>query len=291
LEINLVKGLALLKRFRDWRAERKRYPTRWLSYRARIRDDLKRAFEAPNAKEFFSKAYVDAVSAEARRLEDWNVKLLSIQFGIMAFLVVGFVSSDVSVSIFGVSLKNATGLKEVLLALSATVGMVSLFISSSRDTLVYIIDGITDLSADKTFSAYAKLSIPTQFNLKTYVGKQYELWVFPTFITKILFAIIVMLIVVLFFLVIAFSIGVSGMLFLDIYRNPTLGIWSGAILIYVTIAWALALIWAVRFNAPLPYKDMNVLQKLAALQETDPDEHERRLAEMAKALSGTSQNT
>jgi hypothetical protein len=240
----------------------RRFPVRWLTYRSRIREDVKVLYARPEGKQFFSKEYVDGLSAEARRLESWEIRLIVVQLTIGIFLIVGFLSTNASVTFFGLSFKDAAGIKEIMLALSATISVLSIIISYSKNALLYVTEVVIELSTSQEFVPFARLPTATAFSLKSYFARQYERWVFSTFITKLLFAMLVGLAAALVFIVIAFSTVLYVMLFLDIYHRPTLGGWSTAILVYAAIAWIFCLISVIRFSAPLPFQDRGPVRKL-----------------------------
>jgi hypothetical protein len=238
------------------------FPIRWLSYRARIREDAKRLYELPDGKNFFSEDYLAAISAEARRLESWEVKLIVAQATIAVFFVVGFLSRDPSLSLFGVSLKDAIGIKEVVLAISSTLSIMSMVVTSSKNTLLHVLDVIVEMSTPKEYVGFAKLATPTSFSVKAYFARQYERWVFSTFFPKFFFVSVALLGMILVVFIIAFSMGLYIIIFLDIYQHPTLGRWSTAILAYTGVTWIFGAFWLVRFYAPLPYRDMGPARKL-----------------------------
>ncbi|MFX8672400.1 hypothetical protein ABTM23_19210, partial [Acinetobacter baumannii] len=66
---------------------------------------------------FFNDAYIGKVAAQEKQLADWVVKLFVVQIALTIFQVIGFISADGSISIFGVTLKQAAGVKEMVLAL------------------------------------------------------------------------------------------------------------------------------------------------------------------------------
>lgn len=258
------------------------YPVRWLTYKTRLREDLRELYERKDGKEFFSKEYVDALSAEAKQLERWVLKLWAWELAIAAFIAIGFLSGDASISIFGVSLKNATGVKEVLLAFSATITFGLIILNSSKEALLHVIQCITEFAAPKDFIDFARLAMPTSFGVKMYIAKQYNRWVFSTFLTQLLFVILLVLLTAATAIIFACLIGFSIWIFLEIYQRPTLGIWSTAVLVYVSLSWVFGVIWTIRFTAPMPYQDLGILKKLNELQKTDPAAH-RRLLEKVRA--------
>ena len=62
----------LNERGKRWRIDR-RFPIRWLTYRARVQRDVEAAFKLPNGKEIFDYNYVEGVTNSIKQLEEWQV--------------------------------------------------------------------------------------------------------------------------------------------------------------------------------------------------------------------------
>jgi hypothetical protein len=95
----------LIDKLRKWRKERRRFPVLWLTYKQRVRHDVERAFKEDGGPSFFDEKYVGALTDAARKLESWELKLLLYQAAISAFVVLGLVTTDAAISLFGVSLR------------------------------------------------------------------------------------------------------------------------------------------------------------------------------------------
>lgn len=163
------------------------FPTVWITYKGRIKRDLDRAFATAGGAEYFNSDFVTALSAQAKQLEDWAIKLLIVQIAITGFQVVGFVGNDASISLFGVTLKQATGVKEILISLYALVAVATWMVLISRDTSLTVLERLVELSTKEPFVHFGKLSTPTSFNLKFYMPRAHEDWIFPTRVNKFVF--------------------------------------------------------------------------------------------------------
>jgi hypothetical protein len=259
----------LNERVKRWRIDR-RFPIRWLTYRARVQRDVEAAFKLPNGKEIFDYNYVEGVTNAIKQLEDWQVKCMSVSFAISAFLIIGFITDNASVSLFGVSLKQVAGLKEVLLAFSATIGVVLLMLTQSKEALIAVLAKLAELSTDKVVLPVVSLATRSSFHFKPYLPRQYDEWIFPTIFTKLLSLLTNVLVVGVVLFVFAGSLGLTLLLGFQIYRHPTLGIWSTVILYYVGAVFLLSIVATIRLNLPMPYRDKSDLKKMAELKKTDP---------------------
>src|SRR5882762_6193196 len=112
-----------------------RFPTVWLTYKARIRGDFDRAYSAEGGAEYFDSDYFSRLCAQIKQLEDWLIKLFVLQISLTGFQVIGFVGNDASISLFGITLKQATGVKEILIAFYAFIAVATWMIIISRDTV------------------------------------------------------------------------------------------------------------------------------------------------------------
>jgi hypothetical protein len=178
----------------------------------------------------------------------------------MFFLVIGFTSPDTTLNFFGVALKNVAGIREVLLALSATVALLIMMLVSSRDTTVYLVQGICRRTVDPKFSDYAKFVLPGIFNFRLYIPRQHDRWVFATFVGKATTIIIALLTIFIALATIVVSFAIHVFIIKEIWQHPTIGSWSYFALLYIGAAYVLNLLILFRRTLPFPYKDMGALK-------------------------------
>jgi hypothetical protein len=114
---------------------------------------------------------------------------------------------------------------------------------------------------DEDFLPFTKLTLPTAFNLRVYIPRQYDQWIFSMALTQIAFAVMSFLLVAAFVIMVGFSIALSAYVLLEIYKEPTLGVWSYILFAYSAIVLAGSILWFVRFNFPLPYRDKSSLKR------------------------------
>jgi hypothetical protein len=261
----------ILQSVKNWRANKKRYPTRWLTVKRKIRDDLEETFQKEGAKEFFDEKYISSLAAQIQQLENWQLRLFAVQTAVLGFLAVGFISSDTSISLFGVSLKYAHGLKEVLLGIAVTLGFFLPLITAMKEVRVIIIEKLVELSISPNFTDFAKLAARSSFHVQTYVSKRWSTWIFSALRTKMLSGALFLIGASLIICVFVFSTALQIFIILDIWKNPTLpGMWSYAVVAYAIAGYIFSLLWFIRFNVPLPYLDQSSLKRLQELEKSDP---------------------
>jgi hypothetical protein len=100
-----------------------KFPIRWLTYKQRVREDVKAALAEDNAEEFFDGSFLEKIATSTKQQEDWVLKLLTLQVATIGFLIVGFVAPDAQISLLGLELKNLPGIREVLLVFSSTTAV------------------------------------------------------------------------------------------------------------------------------------------------------------------------
>ena len=269
-----------MSRYAQWKASRRRFPVKWLTYKARVRDDIDRVFQTEDGRSFFDEKYLTALSESTRTLERWEVKLLIFQFSISLFILIGLISSETSISVFGVTLKQMPGLKEIFLALSATLAVIVYAISQSKTLRLIVIEKITELKTNEKFLIFAKLASPAPYEMVAYITRQHDRWVFSTALTKSIMIAIGLLSIFIFVALLGFSIGLWIFLYLEILSWPTLGGWSYLILSYSSIAYALCILWLIRAHLPLPFRDMQALKELKLLREADPASYAVRVRQL-----------
>lgn len=245
------------------------FPLIWLTYKQRIRRDLDRAYATDEGEKFFNQDYFSRLSAQAKQLDNSLIKLLLLQFALSAFQVLGFFGGDASLPLFGVTLKQAAGLKEVLLLLYALIALATWTITISRDTTLAVVERLTELTAEEPLNSFGKLAAPTFFGVKVYVPRAYEDWIFPTLANRWLFFVVSLMGILLFTAAIIFSLSINILFVVDIYQHPTLGSWSNWTLAFVGLTFLFGLLFVVRFYLPLPYRDQSSMLALLALEEAD----------------------
>ena len=247
-----------------------------MTYKARIRSDVDRAYATEGGPEFFDNDYINRLGTQAKQLDEWLIKLLIVQIALTAFQVIGFLGSDASISLFGVTLKQATGIKELLLGFYCFVAIAMWMVAVSRDTILAVVERL----AEGPLTNFSKLAAPTFFSMKFYVPQAYEDWIFPTAANRVLFCGLVVVGVILSLAAFVFSFAVNISFIVDIYRHPTLGAWSTLVLAFVCLTILFGILFIARFHMPLPYRDQSVMLALKALEDSDPSLHRRQLAEI-----------
>jgi hypothetical protein len=123
--------------------------------------------------------------------------------------MVAFISQDSTISLLGVSIKDSSGVKELLLALAATMSLAISTLSASRDIMIWIAEGVAERKNKADVIPFARMSLPSAFALKWYMAKQRERWIFPTLLTNAVSILLSLIVTVLFFSMISASVIIS----------------------------------------------------------------------------------
>jgi hypothetical protein len=255
--------------FNQWLMDRKLFPIIWLTYKRRIARDIESVFKLEGVEDKLGQEYIDKLATAIQQTEGWVIKLISIQVSITAFFVFSFISNVPSVSLFGIALSNIAGLKEIFLAVWFTLGMLIAALSTSKDTMLFIVKTIFERSEDKKLLPLTSLALPAPFNMRVYVTRNFDNWIFSAAPTKIFFGLMTILLTVAVLGLWVFSTALSVVILHEVYKNPTLGGWSTALLTYSGIMFAASLLWFIRFNFPFPYRDKSELKHLEELKTKD----------------------
>lgn len=247
-----------------------KYPIRWLTYQQRVREDLREALDATEGDEkpFFTEAYMTTLAAPIKQQDDWLLKLLFLQGTILGFLAVGLVSPETKLGAFGFDLKYFEGLREILLAISATIALIVFFLASSRDTAVFMLKIICEYKHQRSTLPFAQYALPSAFSLRIYVPREYDRWIFAMFPQKLFQASAGLLLLVMAGIAFTASLTIHWALIMEIRHNPGLGSWSTAALVYVIVSYVLDVALLANRWLPFPYRDQSELKQWDTAQST-----------------------
>jgi hypothetical protein len=157
-------------------------------------------------------------------------------------------------------LKQTTGLKEVLLVMSATIGVAIMIVTSARDTAIFLIQAICERLVDQKYIHFAKFAFPAGFHFRMYLPLEYQRWQFRTVVGKGTSVAVGVLAILVGLALFALSIVVQWIIIKDIWKSPTLGNWSHFALAYVALVYALNLLVLAKLYVPFPYSDKSALR-------------------------------
>jgi hypothetical protein len=261
---------SLRARYKIWRENKKRFPVIWLTYSGRVRDDVDALYATKGGADFFNDDYISTLTTTIEQLEGRELKLLGLSVTISIFMVLCVISSDASISIFGVPIKNAPGVKELLLVLAATITLLAFMLQQAKQLRVTVLDKLVALRTQAEFAHFAKLATKAHYDLSIYVARQFDKWIFPTLSTKLTSFLTGLLLTLVFVSFLGFNLSIWIYVFWELLHAPTLGAWSYAALLYAGAAFLCVLLWWLRATLPFPYRDNRKLLRLAQLRETDP---------------------
>lgn len=235
-------------------------PVRWLTYKDRLRQDVDDLYATEAGKALFTPEYLKMLSKKIEKLDARLIKMTVAYFAIFSFLLLAFVSPDTTMSFLGISIKNTPGVREVLLAIVATIMVIGVFIGGSRDVLVSTAERLIELQHDKSTLPFANFINPTAFDLYFYLPRQSDRWIFSQPGTKIVSTLLWLCVTVAVIALFATIVIVTIVVLRQVYSAASLGAWSYGIVLYVIVSWLVSVLWSVRFNLPLPYRDQSGLK-------------------------------
>jgi hypothetical protein len=272
---------AWTKRRNERRKARRRSPIRWLTYKQRLQDDVEAAFKLQGGPEFFSRRYLDDLAAAARTFDGWSLKIMGLQLAITLFLLLGVASAENSSSLFGVSLKSVVGVKEILVSLSASLTLITLALTHTRDMRLVIIEKVTRLTARAEFLELALVATPSAYLFRLYLARQFVRWQFPTMLSKAIRVTFGILATVMALVLLFVFFGLQLFFIRDIWEHPTLPpSWSRGAVVYVICGYLIGLLGIVVQHMPLRYRDDGAIKELSELQHSNPEAYQKRLQEL-----------
>jgi hypothetical protein len=257
------------------------FPTRWLSYKSRIRNDVDFLYGTQEGEAFFNENYMKSLEYSARRLEARQLRLIAVQTGLIIFLLIGIVSQSGDITVLGISVRYAPGLQEVVLAFSATIGLLILLVSSSKDLRLYIVERIVELKSPEGFADLAKIAAASGYDFRIYMTKPYLKWVFAKPLTKTLFFLTVSLFALLGVALYIASIAIHVFLLWNMFVHPKIAVLYSRIIFWYVIGFdLLGVLWLVVSLFPLPFSDRSSLQGLEQLKISNPTEYAARIKKL-----------
>ncbi len=243
-------------RMENWRKFSSQYPIVWLSYKRRIWLDIERVFSTASGEAFFDDKYQEKLSDAVRDLERWQLRLLGMQTALLGFLVVGFLSSESTITIFEISVADKPGVKELLAALLSTTSLLIFIVTASKDMRLFILEKLVRLKTSPEVLDFALVSSRSSFHTQVYLAKAFNDFIFPTVLTRALFVLLATLFAILTIAALLGSIMLQFHLLLLIHNSPSLGIWSNLAVWYVIATFILGLLWLIRLHVRLPFRDL-----------------------------------
>ncbi|MBN8978900.1 MAG: hypothetical protein J0I08_20730 [Rhizobiales bacterium] len=256
-----------------------RFPILWLSYKKRIWRDLDRIWKN-DKHEGFASNFFERMVALSKEADERLVKLMIFQSSLLAFQILGILGSDISLTTTGLTLKNVPGIKEVVLVVYATVGLIIWLVFMSRDTRLIVMEKIVELSEDSETIDIVKLAVPSSFNVRFYFPQQYKDWVFETCVSKFVARSFGILLLVMAACMILTSLAVNVYIFMQILLHPALGLWSYLSLTYAALATLAGIAFMIFFYVPLPYSDQSIIRVIDELSKKSDPSYPAKLEEV-----------
>lgn len=259
-------------------------PTNWLTSGELIFRDLE-YFEPEKEDRFISVETLQDFAQARDNLRESLQKTGAINFTIFLFLLAQYVSIELDISIFWISIKKAPGITEAFLVLLTLSTMYSTlrhrslyFVESTMHAILHRIVPaelkslyLSRFFPDEQFGIYYPFNLP---HIVAYRSVSTATINSGIFFLGFVVAPAVVAYYCFYFLIIA-----------NLWTAPQFGNWSKLLSIYLFAVTAFTLIYALLIRIRMPYRDYQVNQYFELTDQLNPDKKAERLAKIYGELS------
>ncbi len=187
-------------------------------------------------------------------LQSRSFKILGPQAPIFVLLVFSLLSFDVNVSMFGISASGVKGLREVLLAISATIGLAAYEINRDLGLLNEMLRGFIESkstpNSDVREFLEVRYGVAELSSFRSFSNELKSSWYQITLAGLWVLCAVLMLV-----LIVSFALSVQFLILREIYVHPNFSLEvSLLVILYVLLSDLLSLIGFVRFKMIQPYR-------------------------------------
>jgi hypothetical protein len=269
-----------LRQRKEWR---RITPPVWLSSAEVLAKDIE--LYTDGGRQPLDQEFIEDFAKARDELYSTIKRLFFVQLLIFIFLVTNYFSVKLEVTLLGLAIKYGPGIPEVLLIISNLVGCYSILLQGNLYLLeatirsAIIAQVAPDLRAiyliryfpHESFGRYTPFNLPYLIPHKLLRGAS-------RFVATLAFFLI--LSTALVFIALNLLLLVH-----HLWLNPSFGIWSTVLFIYILALGIASLTYIVLLRCRLPYTDYTTNDEIALLEQIDPDRYRRRLNELYGRLN------
>lgn len=265
-------------RWLEFRTFRKLAPTRWLSSGELIALDLEN-LEDQAAESFFTEARLSELADARDKLREKTVSGNRINLTVFVFLLAQYVSIELDVSIFGVSIKKAPGVTESLLCFL----ILSEFLISILSRNEYLLESTMKVIIQKITPPELKSIRYTEFFPMEQFGP-YQPFNIPQIIPNAFMraaninTAVFYLIAVLTPAAFLFYAGHIALIY-NLWSQPQLGSLSKFLAVYLFMVLAINAAYALLVRVRMPYRDWTHNQVIELTRQFHPGDLGKRYEE------------
>lgn len=268
--------------WRLWRANSRIYPIVWQTPGERLRLDLE-LFEDKESK-YINKEFLEDLSKARDGAFERARKQSIVSMLIFIFLAANYFSINLDFSISGFSLKFSPGIREGLLLIVNILAFNTLMLQGNTHVLSAAMKHI--------ISRIYPEELQTLYTIRYFAQDYYVPYypynvrhIAPTSLTSkissygaISFAALAILTAAGFYIL---NIAIV----FDTWKNPTFGVWSKALSVYIAILGIYGIFYSAITRFRLPYRDYTVLDELSIMEQVHPERHRERWDQVYKEVS------
>jgi len=257
---------------------------RWKRPATMRKERLAELFSKSELSEILNSEFVKGVESRKDLLEGRQYRLWAWQIPLLLFLTLSLLPTKVSGSIFGISIESAKTLREVLIVLSSTLGILSLFVTNQVGYLAEILQvaaqkqskQIKDLKEFLDVRYGTTVMLSRNFSDEFLIGN-----------TQIILAAILLVA----FLLLVGMLLLGGLLIhvlnlIEVWQRPNFpDPLPFFVIAYVVLADIFGLVMFFIIRGVQPYQTFEDLRKLEKLERTDPARYKAAIELMVRKHS------
>lgn len=233
--------------------------------RERFKDVLRKNVDT------FDKDYIEAIQKRRAAALSIGWKLIAVQLPILTFLVLSLIPIQASVSIFGVSPGASKNLREVLVVISALLGVCSSALNHHVENLNEVVAAYIERRSkgDKEVADYLGMALGTNYWLLP--GVKYESasvgWGFLALIGAIALIAVTVVFATLF------AAGyVHYRILRDIYADPSFSLHASILVVgFVLLCDCFSVLLSFLSSGGMPLQDLTNMLTITKIGERDPE--------------------
>lgn len=263
-------------RWREWRRQRELIPTRWLSSGELIRHDMEH-LEGETATHFFSEDNLRQLSADRDSL---NAKINTANrliFTVFLVLTAQYVSIELDLSIFGISIKRAPGVTEALLCFMVLAQFLVSIIARTN----YFIEATMKVVIDKITPPEIVTLVKSRYFPIEQFGP-YQAFnlphIIPNSFTRSLnlnAAILYFFIIIAPAVILFYTLHI--LLIYNMWSQPQLGVVSKFLSVYLFFVMGINFIYVLLIRVRMPYRDWSHNHVIELTEQLHPQHLSQRL--------------
>lgn len=257
----------------------------WLTFTKNIEEKFLTALKSDPEYKIFNDQYMKDLAATNSQLDRVGMKLMLVNAVILTAIFVNVSVTETEMTVLGISVKGLDQIKEILLFISATLGVTASIMTTKSVQIKKLIDVWIRYKYQKDHQDFVRIPVTPIFSSVPIISDSVRPHRFTTWIHLAWAVVFLTALVVIMLVIVSIALSLHLFVVLDIWDNSNLpAFWAKALIAYVVLCDFLGLFWATFIWIPLPYKDYSLVIELNELEKRDQKAYQAKLKELSKKL-------